>query len=92
MPDVSLRQVLVPLAIDPTPAPPGSRLLAVSGSAMGTGWSARLLLPAGPPFDAQAALQAELDAMESSPGWGLTAPLRALNQRRRARAGSRPSR
>jgi thiamine biosynthesis lipoprotein len=60
MPDVS-RQVLVPLEIDPTPAPPGSRLLALSGTAMGSDWSARLMLPAGAGADPKPALQAELD-------------------------------
>lgn len=56
-----MRQVLVPLAIDPTPAPPGSRLLALSGVAMGSDWSARLALPAGAAANLQDALQAELD-------------------------------
>lgn len=86
MPDVSLRQVLVPLEIDPTPAPPGSRLLAVSGTAMGTGWSARLVLPAGASFDAQAALQAELDLVVAQMShW---APDSLLARYNRAPAGS----
>jgi thiamine biosynthesis lipoprotein len=58
-----LRDVLVPLAIDPAPAPAGSRLLALAGTSMGTGWSARLMLPAGLHADLQADLQAELDAV-----------------------------
>ena len=58
-----MRDVLVPLAIDPAPAPPGSRLLALSGVAMGSGWSARLMLPAGVHVDLQTDLHAELDAV-----------------------------
>jgi len=56
-----MRQVLVPLEIDPTPAPAGSRLLALSGVAMGSDWSARLALPASVAADLKPALQAELD-------------------------------
>jgi thiamine biosynthesis lipoprotein len=56
-----MRQVLVPLEIDPSPPPPGSRLQSLSGTAMGTGWSARLMLPAAATADLGRALQAELD-------------------------------
>jgi len=59
--EATLRQVLVPLEIDPTPPAPGSRLLALSGVAMGSDWSARLMLPAGVAPDLKPALQAELD-------------------------------
>jgi thiamine biosynthesis lipoprotein len=56
-----MRQVLVPLEIDPSPPPPGSRLQSLSGRSMGTGWSARLMRPAGLTADLGRALQAELD-------------------------------
>jgi thiamine biosynthesis lipoprotein len=58
-----MRTVLVPLEIDPSPPPSGSRPVALSGVAMGSGWSARLMLPVGLHVDLQAALQAELDAI-----------------------------
>jgi thiamine biosynthesis lipoprotein len=62
---MSARQVLVPLEIDPSPPPPGSRLEALSGTSMGTGWSARLMRTAGLAADLPGllrnALQAELD-------------------------------
>lgn len=60
-----MRAVLVPLEIDPTPPPAGSRPLALGGNTMGTNWSARLMLPPGriANFDADldAALRFELD-------------------------------
>jgi thiamine biosynthesis lipoprotein len=60
-----MRAVLVPLDIDPAPAPAGSRLQLLSGSSMGTDWSAQLMLPSGPdahPIDKlDAALRQELD-------------------------------
>jgi len=58
-----MRQILVPLEIDPAPVPPGSRLQALSGTAMGSDWSARLMLPAGAVSDPKPALQAELDGV-----------------------------
>jgi thiamine biosynthesis lipoprotein len=62
---MSVRQVLVPLEIDPSPPPPGSRPVALSGTSMGTDWSARLMLPADAQADLpgllRSALQAELD-------------------------------
>jgi thiamine biosynthesis lipoprotein len=60
------RAVLVPLDIDPTPAPAGSRMHALRGRSMGTDWSAQFVLPPSIP-DAVARLrqelQAELDAI-----------------------------
>jgi len=56
-----MRDVLVPLDIDPSPPPAGSVLETLSGTSMGTTWSARLLHPGGPRTDVQAMLQAELD-------------------------------
>jgi len=86
MVEVSQRQVLVPLEIDPAPAPPGSRLLALSGSAMGSDWSARLMLPAGAALDVQPALQAELDLVVAQMShWDETSLLARYN---RAPAGS----
>jgi len=60
-----MRAVLVPLEIDPVLPEAGSRPHGLAGTSMGTGWSARMLLP--PAFglaletDLQAALQQELD-------------------------------
>ena len=77
-----MRAVLVPLEIDPSPPPPGSRPLALSGVAMGSAWSARLMLPAGVDAD----LQAELDAvMAQMSHWDETSLLARYN---RAPAGS----
>ncbi len=60
-----MRAVLVPLDIDPSPPAAGSRLHALEGSAMGTDWSARLMLPPGLASgigeDLRGALQQELD-------------------------------
>ena len=42
-----MRQILVPLSIDPAVVPGGSVLHAASGSTMGTSWSAQLMLPPG---------------------------------------------
>jgi len=56
-----MRTVLVPLQVDMAPPPGGSTLYATSGTSMGTGWSARMMLPPG--FDGDAvhrALQDEL--------------------------------
>jgi len=63
-----MRDVLVPLDIDPSPPPAGSVLETLSGTSMGTSWSARLMrektdkgLQGGLPAALQALLQAELD-------------------------------
>jgi thiamine biosynthesis lipoprotein len=81
-----MRQVLVPLEIDPAPAPAGSRLQALSGTAMGTGWSARLLPPPGVTADLGSALQAELDEIVAQMShWDQTSLLSRYN---RAAAGS----
>lgn len=56
-----MRAVLVPLEIDPTPPPAGSRPQRLSGSSMGTDWSARLLSPPGLAADLDLALKRELD-------------------------------
>jgi len=86
MPEVLMRQVLVPLEIDPSPAPPGSRLLALDGSAMGTGWSARLMLPDGASAHLKPALQAELDLVVAQMShWE---PDSLLSRYNRAPAGS----
>ncbi|MGZ5182989.1 MAG: FAD:protein FMN transferase [Ramlibacter sp.] len=57
------RSVLIPLDIDPVAPAPGSRLHTLQGKAMGTDWSARLVLPPGaaPGIDLHGALQQELD-------------------------------
>jgi len=57
-----MRDVLVPLEVDMALPPGGSTLYAASGTAMGTGWSARLMLPPGADGAALSlALQGELD-------------------------------
>lgn len=57
-----MRDVLVPLEVDMALPPGGSTLYATSGTAMGTSWSARLMLPPGADGAAlRAALQEELD-------------------------------
>ena len=56
-----MRSVLVPLDIDSTLPPRGSRLHSLRGSTMGTGWSARLMLPPGVELDLEAAFERELD-------------------------------
>lgn len=58
-----MRQVLVPLAIDPAAPPDGSVLHDVAGATMGTSWSAHLLLPAGVRSNLGAQMQAELDGI-----------------------------
>lgn len=78
-----MRDVLVPLAIDPAPAPPGSRPLALSGTAMGSGWSVRLMQPAGATdaADLRAALQAELDMVVAQMShWDETSLLMRYNR------------
>lgn len=57
-----MREVLVPLAIDAAMPPGGSTLYTTSGCAMGSTWSARLMLPPGADGAALTqALQGELD-------------------------------
>ena len=57
-----MRDVLVPLDVDMALPPGGSTLYSASGTAMGTGWSARLMLPPGADGAAvERALQAQLD-------------------------------
>jgi thiamine biosynthesis lipoprotein len=58
-----LRQVLVPLAIDPAAAPGGSVLFDAAGSTMGTSWSAHLLVPAGVRSNLGEQMQRELDGI-----------------------------
>jgi thiamine biosynthesis lipoprotein len=58
-----LRSVLVPLSIDPTPAPAASVLVELGGASMGTTWSARLLQPPAATHALGALLQAELDTI-----------------------------
>jgi thiamine biosynthesis lipoprotein len=58
-----LRQVLVPLAIDPGAPPEGGVLTHAAGSTMGTSWSARLLLPSGVRSNLGAQMQLELDGI-----------------------------
>ena len=55
------RAVLVPVDLDPVLPDPASRPHSLAGTAMGTGWSARLLLPPGTGPDLRGALQQELD-------------------------------
>jgi len=57
-----MRDVLVPLEVDRALPPGGSTMYTASGTSMGTGWSARLMLPPGADGEAaRRALQAELD-------------------------------
>jgi thiamine biosynthesis lipoprotein len=56
-----LRQVLVPLAIDPAAPPVGSVLVDAGGTTMGTSWSAHLLQPPGVRSNLQQQMQLELD-------------------------------
>ena len=57
-----MRDVIVPFDVDTALPPGGSSLYATSGRTMGTGWSARMMLPPGADGDALGrALQAELD-------------------------------
>lgn len=58
-----MRQVLVPLAIDPAAPPEGSVLLEAAGATMGTSWSAHLLVPPGVRSNLQAQMQRELDGI-----------------------------
>jgi thiamine biosynthesis lipoprotein len=56
-----MRAVLVPLEIDPALPPSGSRTHSVAGVSMGTGWSARMMLPPGIDADFGTVLLGELD-------------------------------
>jgi thiamine biosynthesis lipoprotein len=56
-----MRAVLVPLEIDPVLPPAGSRPHSVAGVSMGTGWSARMMLPPGVDADLGTVLLGELD-------------------------------
>ena len=58
-----MRQVLVPLDIDPTPPPSGSVLMETAGSTMGTRWSARMMVPAGVRSNLGEQMQRELDGI-----------------------------
>ncbi|ALK98232.1 thiamine biosynthesis protein ApbE [Massilia sp. WF1] len=62
-----MRAVLVPLDADPVLPDPASRPHGLAGTSMGTGWSARLMLPpalaSGPDGDLRGALQRELDGI-----------------------------
>jgi thiamine biosynthesis lipoprotein len=56
-----MRAVLVPLEIDPVLPPAGSRPHSLQGVSMGTGWSARMMLPPGVDADLGTVLLGELD-------------------------------
>jgi FAD:protein FMN transferase len=56
-----MRAVLVPLDLDPVLPDAGSRPHGLDGTSMGTGWSARMVLPPGMDADLGDALQKELD-------------------------------
>jgi thiamine biosynthesis lipoprotein len=56
-----MRAVLVPLEIDPALPPSGSRPHSVAGVSMGTGWSARMMLPPGVEAGLGTVLLGELD-------------------------------
>jgi thiamine biosynthesis lipoprotein len=56
-----MRAVLVPLEIDPALPPSGSRPHSVAGVSMGTGWSARMMLPPGVEAGLGTLLLGELD-------------------------------
>lgn len=60
-----MRNVLVPLAIDPALVPAGSVLHDAAGSTMGTSWSARLMLPPGLRSRLGEQLQRELDGINA---------------------------
>jgi thiamine biosynthesis lipoprotein len=81
-----MRQVLVPLAIDPSPPPAGSTLFDAAGSTMGTRWSARLMLPSGVRSKLGERMQAELDGIVDEMSHWL--PDSVLGRYNRAPAGS----
>jgi thiamine biosynthesis lipoprotein len=81
-----LRQVLVPLAIDPAAPPDGSVLTHAAGSTMGTSWSAHLLVPPGVRSQLPEQMQLELDGIVGEMShW---APDSILGRYNRAPAGS----
>jgi len=81
-----MRQVLVPLKIDPSPPPATSTLFDAAGSTMGTSWSARLMLPAGVRSRLGERMQAELDGIVAEMSHWL--PDSVLGRYNRAPAGS----
>jgi thiamine biosynthesis lipoprotein len=81
-----LRQILVPLVIDPAVVPGGSVLHDASGSTMGTSWSAHLMLPPGVRSNLGQQMQAELDGVNAEMShWE---PDSTLGRYNRAPAGS----
>jgi len=81
-----MRQVLVPLDINPAPPPAASTLFEAAGSTMGTSWSARLMLPAGVRSKLGERMQAELDGIVAEMSHWL--PDSVLGRYNRAPAGS----
>lgn len=81
-----MRNVLVPVAIDPTPPPAGSVLLDAAGSTMGTTWSARMMVPGGVRSNLGEQMQRELDGIVAEMShWE---PESVLGRYNRAPAGS----
>jgi thiamine biosynthesis lipoprotein len=81
-----MRDVLVPLSIDLSMPPLGSRLHTVQGRSMGTSWSARMVAPPGLEPDLLALLQRELDVVTAQMShWD---PDSLLSRYNRAPAGS----
>ena len=81
-----MRQILVPLAIDPAAPPAGSVLSDAAGTTMGTNWSAHLLLPPGVRSNLQDQMQRELDGVNAEMShWD---PDSILGRYNRAPAGS----
>ncbi len=81
-----MRNVLVPLAIDPALVADGSVLHDASGSTMGTTWSARLMLPPGVRSKLGEQLQRELNGIVAEMShWE---PDSTLGRYNRARAGT----
>jgi len=81
-----MRQVLVPLDINPSPPPAASTLFEAAGSTMGTRWSARLMLPPGVRSRLGERMQAELDGIVAEMSHWL--PDSVLGRYNRAPAGS----
>lgn len=81
-----MRDVLVPLSIDLSMPPLGSRLHTAQGRSMGTSWSARMVVPPGLEQDLQALLQRQLDGITAQMShWDPDSQLARYN---RAPAGS----
>lgn len=81
-----MRNVLVPTDIDPALPPPGSVLTDAAGAAMGTRWSARMMVPAGVRSALGAQMQRELDGIVAEMShWE---PDSVLGRYNRAPAGS----